>query len=55
MKAFVAGLAAMAIIGVAAWYVLTHQFDYSAMTVFTSQKNDAVRLDPNMDVRGGEH
>ncbi|WP_417684368.1 hypothetical protein [Roseibium sp.] len=38
----------MVVISVGAWYVLTEQLDYSAMTVNTSHKNDSVRLDPGM-------
>ncbi|WP_417667026.1 hypothetical protein [Roseibium sp.] len=49
------GMVGMVLIGVGAWYVLTYQFDYSSMTVNTSHRNDAVRLDPGMDVRGGDH
>lgn len=51
MKAFISGLVAMAVIGGGAWFVLTNGMDYSTMTVNTSHKNDAVRLDPEM----GEH
>ncbi len=48
MKAFVAGLCAMAVIGVGAWYVLTQQLDYSSTSINTTQ-NDSVRLDPSMN------
>jgi hypothetical protein len=44
MKAFISGLCAMAVIGVGAWFVLTHQLDYSASAVHTT-KNNSVRLD----------
>jgi len=54
MKAFISGVCAMAVIGVAAWYVLTRQLDYSSMTVNTSG-HDAVRLDPGMRDGSGEH
>ncbi len=55
MKAFISGLIGMTVIGVGAWFVLTHQLDYSAMSVNTSHKNDAVRLDPGMGERSGDH
>lgn len=54
MKAFISGVCAMAVIGVAAWYVLTRQLDYSSMTVNTAG-HDTVRLDPGMGQRPGEH
>ncbi|MBD1546701.1 hypothetical protein [Roseibium aggregatum] len=54
MKAFISGICAMAVIGVAAWYVLTRQLDYSSMAVYTTG-HDAVRLDPGMGQRPGEH
>ncbi|MEJ8474129.1 hypothetical protein [Roseibium algae] len=55
MKAFISGLCATAVIGVGAWFVLTQELDYSSMTVNTSDRNDSVRLDPDMGERGGEH
>ncbi|WP_417673397.1 hypothetical protein [Roseibium sp.] len=54
MKAFISGICAMAVIGVAAWFVLTRELDYSSMAVYTTG-NDAVRLDPGMGERPGEH
>ena len=53
MKAFISGVCAMALIGVAAWYVLTRQLDYSSMAVYTVG-HDAVRHDPGMGKRPGE-
>jgi len=44
MNAFISGLAACAVITIGAWYVMTHQLDFSAAQVYTSP-NDTVRLD----------
>ncbi|MEP0233355.1 MULTISPECIES: hypothetical protein [Stappiaceae] len=55
MKAFVFGVCAMSLISLGAWFVLTKQLDYSAVSVNTSHKNDAVRLDPGMGHRSGAH
>ncbi|WP_346898071.1 hypothetical protein [uncultured Roseibium sp.] len=54
MKAFISGVCAMAVIGVAAWYVLTRELDHSSRAVYTAG-NDSVRLDPGMGERPGEH
>lgn len=53
MKAFLSGVAAMAVIGVGAWYILNHQMDYSSTAVNTSVNEGAVRLDPGMGKRHG--
>lgn len=44
MKAFLTGISACAVICVGAWYVMTHQLDHSAATIYSSP-NDTVRLD----------
>jgi len=54
MNAFLSGLAAMAVIGVGAWYILNHQMDYSSTAVNTSATDGAVRLDPGMSTRHGK-
>ena len=43
MKAFVMGVAAMVVIGVGAWFVLTQQMDFSSSATFQSE-NGSVRL-----------
>ncbi|MBA5776616.1 hypothetical protein H2509_05695 [Stappia sp. F7233] len=53
MKAFLAGLAAMAVIGVAAWAVLTKAYDYSSASVYTSANPGAVRLSPSDEAQKG--
>ncbi|WP_280176932.1 hypothetical protein [Roseibium aquae] len=44
MNAFLAGIVACAAITIGAWYVMTHQLDYSASQVYSSA-NGTVRLD----------
>lgn len=47
MKAFLAGIAAMALIGAGAWVVLNKGYDFSSAKVYTTQTPGAVRLSPN--------
>ncbi len=47
MKAFLAGIAATALIGVGAWAVLNKVYDYSSATVYTTKTPGAVRLSPD--------
>ncbi|WP_156884429.1 hypothetical protein [Stappia stellulata] len=44
MKAFVAAVIAVAVIGVGSWAVLTRGLDYSAASVYTTSTPGAVRL-----------
>ena len=52
MKAFVLGLAVMAIIGVGAWAILSLEMDFSSSAVYQSD-NGSVRLSPGMGERPG--
>jgi hypothetical protein len=44
MKAFVAAIIAVAVIGVGSWGVLTRGLDYSAASVYSTSTPGAVRL-----------
>ncbi|MCA1241000.1 hypothetical protein LC092_00965 [Stappia stellulata] len=44
MKAFVAAIIAVAVIGTGAWAFLTHGLDYSASAVYSTNTPGAVRL-----------
>ncbi|MFD1694698.1 hypothetical protein [Roseibium aestuarii] len=54
MTAFLSSLAAMVVIGVGAWVVLTQELDYSSVSTYQSHNPSAVRLDPGMGERPGE-
>ncbi len=52
MKAFVIGMAAMGVIGIGAWFLLTQEMDFSSAAVHQSD-NGSVRLSPNMGGQPG--